>query len=113
MFAVLVLEIHRLRSMQDLLGESVSQQLLKETILCLRNNLPKKAMLASLSEDRFAVLLRGLSKPSEIREIIQGIFKGLQEPLQIGQYQVSLNANIGISTSAIGYKYAKNILKRC
>ncbi len=111
MFAVLVLEIHRLRSMQDLLGESVSQRLLKETIHRLKNNLPEKAMLASLSEDRFAVLLKGLNKPSEIRSIIQNLFKGLRAPLQIGQYQVSLNANIGISTSAIGYKHAKNILR--
>ncbi len=113
MFALLVLEVHRLKAMQDLLGEfgSISQKLLKETTKCLKSSLPKEAILTHLSEDRFAVLLKGLSKPSEIRNMVQGVFRGLQNPLQINQYQISLGASIGISTSAIGYKSAKNILR--
>ena len=113
MFALLVLEVHKLRAMQNLLGEFdlVSQKLLKETIQCLKNSLSKEAMLAYLSEDRFAVLLKDLNKPSEIRNIVQDIFKGLQNPLKIDQYQISLGASIGISTSAIGYISAKNILR--
>ena len=113
MFALLVLEVHKLRAMQNLLGEFdlISQKLLKETIECLKNNLPPEAMLANLSEDRFAVLLKNLNKPAEIRDIVQNIFKGLQNPLQIDQYQISLSASIGISTSALGYTSAKNILR--
>ena len=113
MFALVVLEVHRLRTMQDLLGEfgSISQKLLKKTTQCLKNSLPEEALLAHLSEDRFAVLLKGLNQPSEIREIVQNIFRELQKPLQVDQYQISLGASIGISTSAISYKSAKNILR--
>lgn len=111
MFALIICEVHRLKSMQDLIGEPGSSQLLQEVIKSLKSNLYKETILANLSEDHFGILLKDLNKPSQIRSIVKDVFKSLSTPFQIDQYQVSLSASIGISTSAIGYTYGQDILR--
>jgi len=101
--ALLFLDLDRFKRINDSLGHSIGDELLKELARRLRGTLREADTVARLGGDEFVVLLEGLGeaqqaaveKAREIAEKVRGMFV---DPYRLDGYELYVTASIGIVT---------------
>lgn len=101
--ALLFLDLDKFKRINDSLGHSVGDELLKELSRRLRNALREEDTVARLGGDEFVVLLEGLGqrqqravdKAREIAEKIRGIFV---DEYRLDGHELYVTASVGIVT---------------
>lgn len=95
--AVLYLDVDNFKTVNDSLGHSVGDELLKsvgtELVQCLR----RSDTAARLGGDEFAILVEDVEHRREVIDLAKRIMERLREPLQIGAHQISRSASIGVT----------------
>ncbi|MBS1154278.1 MAG: diguanylate cyclase/phosphodiesterase with and Chase sensor(s) [Proteobacteria bacterium] len=95
-FAVLQTNIERLSEINDALGFSHGDQMLKEFGARLNNVSPAPAMVARLRGDEFAILLPG-SDASAAIDLVQRLETALAQPFLIADIPLDVSAKIGVT----------------
>lgn len=108
--AVLLLDLDRFKRINDSLGHSVGDELLKEVAArianCVRqsdliakpqnmDNLPYS--LARPGGDEFMLLIRGLHRTGWVANFLKRLLAELAQPLMIGGHEIFVSASIGIA----------------
>ncbi|MCE6977868.1 EAL domain-containing protein [Pseudomonas frederiksbergensis] len=95
--ALLMIDLDHFKLINDSLGHSVGDQLLKAVAERLNALFGPGITLARLSGDEFAVLAENCPQPGHAAALAQRVIDGLKEPFQIDGHPLFINASIGIS----------------
>ncbi len=95
--AILFIDLDRFKNINDALGHSVGDLVLKE--LASRYNVLLRAgdILARLGGDEFILLLNDIKDPKYAGPVAEKILKACAEPIKIESHEFFLTASVGIS----------------
>jgi diguanylate cyclase (GGDEF)-like protein len=110
-FAVLFLDCDRFKVVNDSLGHSIGDELLQGIAHRLQFSLSPFDTLARLGGDEFAILLENLPNFQTASDIAEKMLQSLSLPFQISQYEVFMNASIGISWGNKNYEKPEYLLR--
>ena len=120
-FAVLFLDLDRFKQVNDTLGHSVGDEMLRQIARRLQDNLRVEDALmrsttqdhsaARIGGDEFVVMLEGVGDPSDAISIAQRLVDVLGRPYQLGPHQVHSSASIGIVLSGQEQESAESVLR--
>jgi diguanylate cyclase (GGDEF)-like protein len=119
-FAVIFIDLDRFKLVNDSLGHSVGDLLLKEIasrfhhVLVEADHAPAAGgavTLARLGGDEFTILLEDIERSSIAVDIAQSLQDSLRNPLLVDGQELYSSASIGVATSAAGYTCAADIMR--
>lgn len=100
--AVLLLDVDRLKEVNDSFGHEAGDELLKQVAVLLAGRVRQTDAVARLGGDEFVVLLRGLL-PAQARELAREIPDLLaQTPVRIGDTSITASTSVGIALIEAG-----------
>lgn len=98
--AVLYLDLDRFKHINDSLGHTAGDRLLRAVGTRLRATMPESATVARLGGDEFTVVIENLAEISEAEVLAQRILDAFTRPLEIdGRTEFVISPSIGISVS--------------
>ncbi|WP_415758393.1 phosphodiesterase DibA [Pseudomonas sp. LT1P18] len=95
--ALLMIDLDHFKMINDSLGHSIGDQLLKGVAERLSAMVGPGITLARLGGDEFAVLAESCPQIVHAAALAQRIIDGLKEPFQIDGHQLFVNISVGIS----------------
>ncbi|HSB20322.1 MAG TPA: diguanylate cyclase [Anaeromyxobacteraceae bacterium] len=93
--AVLFLDIDRFKIINDSLGHSVGDELLREVGRRLQQTIREGDTVARLGGDEFILLLPGLSRGPDLARVAGKLLEALRLPFQPGGREVRITASLG------------------
>ena len=97
MFAVFLLNLNRFKTINEMFGYVVGDRLLKEASVRMKKVLPKKAFLAKMEGDEFAVLLPDMTNRDEAVRLANAIEAVLKKPFIENGHRFQIGVSSGIS----------------
>jgi diguanylate cyclase (GGDEF)-like protein/PAS domain S-box-containing protein len=95
--AVMFLDLDRFKVVNDTLGHSVGDELLKTVGTRLLASLREEDSIARMGGDEFTVLLADLRTPDHAAKIAQKVLETVAQPLQIEGTELFITTSIGIA----------------
>jgi diguanylate cyclase (GGDEF)-like protein len=95
--AVLYIDIDEFKSVNDALGHSVGDELLKAVAVRLRGCLGETDVAARLGGDEFAIIQTAVKRPSDTTQLVERIYQAIREPYDCAGHLVTTDASIGIA----------------
>jgi diguanylate cyclase (GGDEF)-like protein len=95
--AVLMLDLDRFKEVNDTLGHSTGDALLKAVAGRLRTCVRETDMIARLGGDEFAIIANVAELAVEAVPLAERIQLALREPFDLGDHQASIGVTIGIA----------------
>jgi diguanylate cyclase (GGDEF)-like protein len=96
-FALMVMNVDRLKTINDSLGHEAGDELLRELSQRLRAVLRRSDTLAHLAGDEFAVLACDIDDTQDVERIVQKITDSLREPFVTRKLECHASLSIGVS----------------
>jgi diguanylate cyclase (GGDEF)-like protein/PAS domain S-box-containing protein len=109
--AVLYLDLDHFKSVNDTLGHSVGDELLKVVAGRLTDCVRPFDTVARLGGDEFVILLGGLEKPEDAEILARRVREAIAEPIELDGQQIIADASIGISIAPDDAADAEQLLK--
>jgi len=110
-FAVLLMDIDKFKWVNDTLGHSVGDELLKlfgkRVSKCLRSG----DIFARIGGDEFTILLQDISDEDEAKKCAKRILASLQQQWKIGENTFNTTSSIGIACYPIHGENLEGIMK--
>jgi diguanylate cyclase (GGDEF)-like protein len=94
--AVLMLDVDRFKQINDTLGHSVGDAVLRATATRIVAAVRKSDTVARVGGDEFVVVLTDLSEPGEARIIAEKLLADISAPIAADGREVLISASIGI-----------------
>ena len=110
-FAVLFLDLNRFKTINDSLGHSMGDRLIKNVAKRLSALVREEDMVARFSGDKFGVILSDLLNRDEATSFADRLAKRLSEPYTLDGRQVFSSTKIGIAYGNSKYPEAEDILR--
>ncbi len=95
--AVMFIDLDQFKRVNDTLGHSVGDLLLKEAARRLRSSLRDNDTAARLGGDEFVIILSGFKQISNIPHIAQKVLTALSQAYFLAERELVVSASIGIS----------------
>ena len=111
LFCVLYMDLDRFKIINDSLGHSIGDELLKHVARQLEAAVRAMDTVARFGGDEFAVLLEDFHHPREVVTIAKRILAAVRTPASLGGYDVHTSASIGIVLLTEHYTQADLILR--
>lgn len=96
-FAVLYLDVDRFKRVNDSLGHSLGDDLLRHVAHRLREAVRATDTVARMGGDEFTVLLLGIRDDREPVTVAETILERLRAPFYVGERQLFVTASIGVA----------------
>src|ERR1700676_2210241 len=109
--AVLFLDLDGFKAVNDTLGHSIGDLLLKSVATKLRDTLPQTDRIARLGGDEFAILQMSGVQPASSIALAEKIIKIVGQPCNIDGHDVTVGASIGIAVALPGTINTETLLK--
>jgi diguanylate cyclase (GGDEF)-like protein len=110
-FAVLFLDLDRFKLVNDSLGHSVGDELLKQVGSRLRSTLRELDTLGRLGGDEFVVLLHDIHGVGDAIRVGNRILKAIREPFEVGGHTIFATTSMGIVLSGERYDEPEELLR--
>lgn len=110
-FAVLFLDLKSFKTINDSLGHSLGDRLIKNVAKRLSSMVREGDMVARFSGDKFGAILTDLLSREEATAFADRLAKRLAEPYTLDGRQVFTSAKIGIAYGSSKYAEAEDILR--
>jgi len=108
---VLFLDLDGFKAVNDTLGHSIGDLLLKSIASKLRDLLPSTDRIARLGGDEFAILQMSSAQPASSTSIAERIIHIVAQPHNIDSHDVTVGASIGIAIARPGEMSTETLLK--
>lgn len=95
--AVLYLDLDRFKIVNDSLGHSYGDVLLKDVSTRLSRNIPKRAFVSRQGGDEFTVILPGFDNDHEVLTLVDQLVDSFAEPFLLNENEIHIKTSIGIS----------------
>jgi diguanylate cyclase (GGDEF)-like protein len=95
--AVMIMDLDRFKEVNDTLGHHLGDLLLQEVGKRMRERLREVDTIARFGGDEFAILLEKVEHPGAALDIANKIRSAVSEPLVLGDFELSVDASIGIA----------------
>ncbi|WP_240338376.1 EAL and GGDEF domain-containing protein [Peribacillus alkalitolerans] len=95
--AVLFLDLDRFKQVNDTLGHSYGDLLLKKVSARLKSLLKNKDIIARLGGDEFVIVLSNIKHAKEAVAVSDDIIKALNSPFLLHDHEVYISTSIGVS----------------
>ena len=109
--AVLFLDLDGFKAVNDTLGHSIGDLLLKSVATKLRDILPRTDRIARLGGDEFAILQISATQPGSSIALAEKIIEVVGQPNSIDGHDVTVGASVGIAVARPGDMNTENFLK--
>ena len=109
--AVLFLDLDGFKAVNDTLGHSIGDLLLKSVATKLRDILPRTDRIARLGGDEFAILQISAPQPGSSIALAEKIIEVVGQPNSIDGHDVTVGASVGIAIARPGDMNTDNFLK--
>jgi diguanylate cyclase (GGDEF)-like protein len=109
--AVLFLDLDGFKAVNDTLGHSIGDLLLKSIATKLRDILPRTDRIARLGGDEFAILQISATQPGSSIALAEKIIEIIGQPCNIDGHDVTVGASVGIAVAHPGDMNTENFLK--
>jgi diguanylate cyclase (GGDEF)-like protein len=109
--AVIFLDLDGFKAVNDTLGHSVGDLLLKSVATKLRDILPRTDRIARLGGDEFAILQISATQPGSSIALAEKIIEIIGQPCSIDGHDVTVGASVGIAVAHPGEMNTENFLK--
>lgn len=96
-FAVLFIDLDGFKSINDSLGHSVGDDLLKACAERLRQDVPPTAMVARLGGDEFVIVVEHVVEPSSAEALANGVLRRLSEEIDVNGLPLRVSASVGVA----------------
>src|SRR5580698_2345399 len=93
--AVLYIDIDEFKSVNDALGHSIGDELLKAVAGRLRGCLRATDVAARLGGDEFAIIQTAVERPSDTIHLVERIYQAIREPFECTGHLITTDASIG------------------
>ena len=110
-YYVLFLDLKRFKNINDRLGHTVGDRVLKLVGKRLKRLLRNEDTIARLGGDEFAIILNDLSSIEEAKQYADQIYKKLSAPYLINGNKIYSDLNVGIAPFDIEHKNPEDILR--
>jgi len=97
MFGVLLLDVDRFKDINDSIGHSHGDDLLRQVADRLRNCVRPYDLVARLGGDEFAVLMEDVHSPGDIRRLAERLLATFDDPFEVAGLPITTSASIGIA----------------
>jgi diguanylate cyclase (GGDEF)-like protein len=95
--AVLYIDIDEFKRINDSLGHSIGDELLKAVAGRLRGCLAATDCVARLGGDEFAIIQTAVERPADTMDLIGRIYQAIREPFECVGHLLTTDASIGIA----------------
>ena len=109
--AVLFLDLDGFKAVNDTLGHSIGDLLLKSVATKLRDILPRTDRIARLGGDEFAILQISAAQPGSSIALAEKIIEVVGQPNSIDGHDVTVGASVGIAVARPGDMNTESFLK--
>ncbi|MDP3937418.1 MAG: EAL domain-containing protein [Deltaproteobacteria bacterium] len=109
--AVLILDLDHFKAINDTLGHTVGDRLLKRVAERLTGSLRASDTVARLGGDEFALLLPELTEVEDVTKVVDKIMTELKQPSVIDEQELFVSASIGSSVYPADGDDAETLLK--
>jgi diguanylate cyclase (GGDEF)-like protein len=96
-FAVLYIDIDEFKSVNDSLGHSIGDELLKSVAARLRGCTAEGDLVARLGGDEFAIVQSNIAQGAEVEKLVMRVYAAIREPFECLGHQLITDASIGIA----------------
>jgi diguanylate cyclase (GGDEF)-like protein len=110
-FAVLFMDLDGFKTINDSLGHSIGDALLKAFAQRLRNSVRRHDTVSRIGGDEFVLLLEGLTDSRDAANICAGILTDLQQDLMVEGTSLRITASIGIAIFPTDGESIEDLLK--
>jgi diguanylate cyclase (GGDEF)-like protein len=109
--AVLYIDIDGFKTVNDSLGHSVGDELLKGIASRLNGCIGSNGLVARLGGDEFAVMQTGVTDKSEVMDLVERIYEAIREPYDCMGHQLMTDASIGIALASAADSDLEQLVK--
>lgn len=95
--AAMFIDLDRFKYINDTLGHSVGDELLREVAIRLNNTVRASDTVARLGGDEFVVLLPDIGSAADAATIAGKIINSFAAPIQVGSHELHTSPSIGIA----------------
>ena len=110
-FALLFLDLDKLKMVNDTFGHDAGDRLLAEIGRRLESCVAPADLVARVGGDEFTILCERVRSEDDASSIAERIGSHVQESFQFGDHQIDVSVSIGIALSESGYERSKDILR--
>ncbi|MEO8572334.1 MAG: bifunctional diguanylate cyclase/phosphodiesterase [Pyrinomonadaceae bacterium] len=110
-YAVLFLDLNGFRKINDSLGHSVGDQLVKQVAGRLLQVQRKDSIVGRFSGDEFAIILIGDADERGATEFAQSVVDTISQPFILNSKQVFTSVSVGIAFGNLNYDEPEEILR--
>jgi len=109
--AVLFVDIDHFKAINDSLGHTAGDTLLRTLALRLRSTLRNEDTVARLGGDEFTVLVTGFKDPNDLLRLAQKIHSTIKAPVDVASRELSVSASIGVGLFPQDGETAEQLLR--
>lgn len=109
--ALMYLDLDRFKMINDSLGHSYGDMLLKETATRLRTNIPDCALVSRQGGDEFMIILPEMAAKKDIYPILKQVIESFTAPFSLKENEIYIKASIGISVYPEDGETAEELIK--
>ncbi|MEN0037771.1 MAG: EAL domain-containing protein [Cellvibrio sp.] len=109
--ALLFLDLDNFKFINDGLGHTIGDQVLKEVAIRLVNVVRAGDIVCRLGGDEFAILAHNFDSLEAINQLAQRVLDDLRRPILVGSFENSISSSIGIATYPEAGETAVDLLK--
>jgi diguanylate cyclase (GGDEF)-like protein/PAS domain S-box-containing protein len=95
--AVLALDIHRFKRINDTYGHRIGDECIKHIAGMIRSHVRSMDVVARTGADEFAVILKGFTSANIAEKLAVGLRQLFEKPLLIQGYKIQVSFNMGLA----------------
>jgi len=99
LWALVFIDLDNFKVINDNFGHDIGDQVLKNIACRLVKCLHKTDVVSRLGGDEFTLILRNMSKPEDIINVMDKLFNILQEPMTLADKEIRMSCSAGILLS--------------
>ncbi len=109
--ALLFIDLDLFKEVNDTLGHSVGDLLLKNAATRLLSSVRESDTIARLGGDEFTIIMSELSGPSSVERVAEAVLSRLAQPFRLGDEVAWISASIGITFYPEDAHNAEDLIK--